>query len=191
MKGFTMEAKGRLFYLIGPSGAGKDSLISYARQRLDGEAAIVFAHRYITRPPLANDENHIALSENEFQARLEKGFFAMHWRSHGFCYGIGIEIDLWLARQCDVVVNGSRSYLPNAMDLYPDLRVILLDVSDGQLKYRLQTRGRETGKEVRTRLHHNHQLKAALLENVEDISIINNDGPLESAGDRFVKQLSL
>ncbi len=81
-----------LFYLIGASGSGKDSLMDYARQRLQNRP-LLFAHRYITRPSDFNGENHIALSEEEFFQRLHSGLFAMHWHSHGYHYGIGIEID--------------------------------------------------------------------------------------------------
>lgn len=184
-----MDSTGRLFYLIGPSGAGKDSLISYARKRLNGERSVLFAHRYITRPPLANDENHVALSQKEFLERLKKGFFAMHWRSHSFHYGIGAEIDLWIGQRCKVVVNGSRSYLTKAMDRYPFLDVILLDVSDNQLAHRLRVRGRETEEEIESRLDHNRQMKHTLLSHVPNLSIINNDGPLESAGEHFIQRL--
>jgi ribose 1,5-bisphosphokinase len=184
-----MKAQGRLIYLIGPSGAGKDSLISYARKNLNGERSVMFAHRYITRPPLANDENHIALSDEEFMERLKKGIFAMHWQSHSFHYGIGAEIDLWLWQQCKVVVNGSRSYMHKAIDLYPFLEVVLLDVSENHLKHRLAARGRETMEEIEMRLEHNRQIKHALKKNISNLSIINNDGPIESAGEQFLKQL--
>ena len=38
----NLPSPGRLFYLIGPSGAGKDSLICYARKRIGG-APVRFA----------------------------------------------------------------------------------------------------------------------------------------------------
>ena len=110
-----MKDKGQLIYMVGASGCGKDSLIAYARQRLCSMDKLLFAHRYITRPPAEGAENHIALKPEEFLNRLEKGFFAMNWQSHGYHYGIGIEIDHWLSKGCQVVVNGSRSYLPNAI----------------------------------------------------------------------------
>ena len=184
-----MKTKSCLFYLIGPSGAGKDSLISYARKRLDGEYFIIFAHRYITRPPLTEGENHVALSEKEFRARLDKNLFAMHWQSHGYHYGIGIEIDTWLSQECRVVVNGSRAYLPHALERYPQLQVVLIDVSDAELKRRLQIRGRETAEQIQSRLAHHRQLKNEGLYNVPNITIIHNDGPLKTAGELLVQQL--
>jgi hypothetical protein len=58
---------GQLIYVMGPSGAGKDSLLGFAREKVPGEP-VVFAHRYITRPT-GNGENHIALTPEEFEAR--------------------------------------------------------------------------------------------------------------------------
>jgi ribose 1,5-bisphosphokinase len=190
MKEFKEKSNGRLYYLIGPSGSGKDSLISYARDRLKGDDAIVFAHRYITRPPQKNGENHIALSEEEFSQRLAKGFFSMHWQSHGYYYGIGVEIDLWLSRGCRVLVNGSRYYLPKAKERYSDLKVILIDVSHTELSRRLEARGRETTEQIKARLERNRQLKNALIANISDTILITNNGALEAAGEMLVQHLS-
>jgi ribose 1,5-bisphosphokinase len=87
---------GRLIYVMGPSGAGKDSLLDFARNRLQAEP-ILFAHRYITRPS-GNGEAHVELSVEEFEARSTLGLFALEWSSHGLRYGIGIELDAWLER---------------------------------------------------------------------------------------------
>jgi ribose 1,5-bisphosphokinase len=59
----------RLYYVVGASGAGKDSLMQYARSALAGKGAIVFAHRYITRAAQSEGENHIALTKGEFLQR--------------------------------------------------------------------------------------------------------------------------
>src|SRR5690349_12136372 len=69
-----------LVYVMGPSGAGKDTLLRYAREQLASEP-VAFAHRYITRPATAGDENHVALSVPEFRARKQHGLFAMDWEA--------------------------------------------------------------------------------------------------------------
>ena len=185
-----MKDKGQLIYMVGASGCGKDSLIAYARQRLNRMDMVFFAHRYITRPPADGGENHIALKREEFLKRLEKGFFAMHWQNHGYHYGIGIEIDHWLSKGCRVVVNGSRSYLPNAKDRYPNLKVIWIDVSPAELKHRLEDRGRETAEQIMARLDRNRKLKKALIGSIPDTIIIINNGALKTAGEMLVKHLS-
>lgn len=93
---------------MGPSGAGKDSLLGYARERLAGQP-LVFAHRHITRPATAGSENHVALSEAEFALREAHGRFAPSWRRNGLAYGLGCEVTDWLAAGLVVVVNGSRA----------------------------------------------------------------------------------
>jgi ribose 1,5-bisphosphokinase len=99
---------GRLVAVMGPSGAGKDALIAYARPRLD-PARIMLGHRYITRPADAGGENHVRLSPAEFAARRAAGLFALSWESHGLGYAIGGELDLWLGRGLVVVVNIARA----------------------------------------------------------------------------------
>ncbi len=59
----------QLFYIIGASGVGKDSLMNYARQRINGSLPIVFAHRYITRAAKEGNENHVYVSPEEFRSR--------------------------------------------------------------------------------------------------------------------------
>lgn len=77
--------------LPGPSGSGKDSLLAELRQQEHEQ--LLNAHRYITR---AANENHIALSEQEFFIRAGQNLLALSWYANGFYYVLGIEIDLWL-----------------------------------------------------------------------------------------------
>lgn len=100
---------GKLIWLVGPSGSGKDSLLAALREREHPQ--LLVAHRYITRPFNAGSENHIALSEHEFFTRAEQHLFALSWHANNTYYGIGVEIDLWLHAGFDVVANGSRAHL--------------------------------------------------------------------------------
>lgn len=179
-------ADGTLFYLVGASGSGKDSLIRYAREKLSAHPSIVFAHRYITRPADAGGENHIALSATEFQSRLDGRLFAMHWDGHGHRYAIGIELNQWLARGCAVVVNGSREYLPIARQKYPELRATYIRVSTEALVSRLQMRARESQQTIEDRL-----LRATALQHLAEHAdiILDNDGPLEHAGEQLAHLL--
>lgn len=172
----------RLFYVIGPSGAGKDSLMGHARQTLDG-APVAFAHRYVTRPANAGGENHVALTEAEFRVREAAGCFAMVWRSHGLAYGVGMEIRDWMARGLSVVVNGSRGYLPQAAADFPDTLVpIAITVQPAILRDRLERRGRETAAEIEERLSG----AAAFRVDHPRLVTIDNSGALEEAGARLV-----
>jgi ribose 1,5-bisphosphokinase len=176
----------RLYYVIGASGSGKDSLIGWARAQLAGHPGIVFAHRYITRPAAAGGENHIALTEAEFDARLAGGLFAMHWASHGLRYGIGKEINLWLAKGLTVVLNGSRAYLGGAAAIYRELIPVHIDVSPEILRQRLLARGRETPAQVEQRIERTD----VLISTDHPNSVrLRNDANLETAGRAFVNLL--
>ncbi|MBN3756725.1 phosphonate metabolism protein/1,5-bisphosphokinase (PRPP-forming) PhnN [Paraburkholderia sp. Tr-20389] len=176
--------KGRLIYVVGPSGAGKDSLLHFAREHVAG-TPVVFAHRYITRDT-GHNENHIALTREEFAARSAQGLFALEWSSHELHYGIGIEIDAWLERGCTVVVNGSRAYLSRALKRYQHLEVVHIHAAPHILAARLSARGRETQEQVAARLA--RQAPFTLPDGAH-LTHIDNSGSIEEAGLAFVDVL--
>ncbi|PVV05497.1 MAG: phosphonate metabolism protein/1,5-bisphosphokinase (PRPP-forming) PhnN [gamma proteobacterium symbiont of Ctena orbiculata] len=174
-----------LFYVIGASGAGKDSILNYARLNIRSEMAVAFAHRYITRPADAGGENHIALSEEEFSNRAQMGCFALQWYSHNKWYGIGVEINQWLAMGLHVVVNGSRAYLDVALRNYPNMIPVLVSVAPQKLRDRLVARGREERDEIEARV-----VQATALERTIQhprLAKIDNDGVLADAGECLIK----
>jgi ribose 1,5-bisphosphokinase len=175
---------GRLVYVMGPSGAGKDALLAFARQRLMGEP-VLFAHRYITRPS-GHGEVHVALSVEEFAARSVLGLFALEWSSHSLRYGIGIEIDAWLARGCTVVVNGSRQYVLHALQRYPHAEVVHVQAARHILEARLGARARESAEQVVARLA--RRVTVALPDGVR-CTTIDNSGELEAGGNLLVALL--
>jgi ribose 1,5-bisphosphokinase len=177
------EPKGCLVFVMGPSGAGKDTLIDYARARVD-PATVIFAHRFITRPAGAGGENHITLSEKEFAARRDAGLFALTWTSHGLWYGIGVEVDAWLARGLAVVVSGSRAAWPMAQARYSNLRGLVVDAPAEIRAARLIARGREDECAVRARLE-----REVALPPGERLRLIYNNGPVAAAGEQFVSFL--
>jgi len=155
----------------------------YARQRLNGSIPLVFAHRYITRPVTDGSENHVAVTVEEFSNRKAGGLFALDWESHGLYYGIGIEIEQWMARGFHVVVNGSRQYLPVARERYPDLIPIVIEADPGIIRHRLESRGREHGPEIENRIK-----RQPLLE-IEGLIRISNNGLLDEGGEELVSVL--
>ncbi|MGF6726083.1 ribose 1,5-bisphosphokinase [Paraburkholderia sp. GAS41] len=173
---------GRLIYVMGPSGAGKDSLLGFARKQLQAEP-ILFAHRYITRPS-GNGEAHVELSVDEFKVRSVLGLFALEWSSHGLRYGIGIELDTWLERGCTVVINGSRQHLEQTLLRYPAVEVVHIDAAPHVLEARLGARARESAEQVAARLA--RRAPFSLPAGVH-LTTIDNSGALEDAGRAFVE----
>ncbi|MBX9347887.1 phosphonate metabolism protein/1,5-bisphosphokinase (PRPP-forming) PhnN [Chromobacterium vaccinii] len=179
------DKPGTLWYVIGPSGAGKDSLLAYARDRLPAGAGVMFSHRYITRPAGAGGENHVALSAEEFSAREASGCFALCWRRHGLAYGLGVELDLWLGQGLDVVVNGSRSSLALAAAHFPTLRPLWITASRETLAARLAGRGRESADDIGRRLR-----EAGGFAPPPGSEVLWNDGELAEAGERLLALLA-
>lgn len=179
--------KGRIFYVIGASGCGKDSLLNYARIQLSNYQNIIFAHRYITRPPEANGENHIYLSEQEFQVREKMGLFYMRWNFNNLWYGIGDEVSLWLSKGLNVVVNGSRRYLQTNAVPTDSLNIVMIQTDPELLRKRLISRGRETTQQIQDRLK-----LATIQPNFDQgtTHIIENNDTLDSAGEQFIQILT-
>jgi ribose 1,5-bisphosphokinase len=173
----------QLIYIVGASGAGKDSLMHYARQRLNGSAPILFAHRYITRPVAGASENHVAMTPEEFRLRKEGGLFALDWESHGLYYGIGREINDWMIKGFHVVVNGSRQYLPVAKERYPHLATIVIEADPGIILQRLQNRGREEAADIANRIKRQPSL------DINGLIRISNNGLLHEGGEELVRVL--
>lgn len=178
---------GRLLYLMGASGSGKDSLLDALRQHLPADVTV--AHRYITRHADSGCENHIALSEAEFVQRRQQGLFALEWHAHQCRYGVGIEIDTWMQLGCHVVVNGSRAHLEKARQRYGQrLMPVCLQVSDDVLAGRLAQRGREDATQIACRLQRAREYDNALPAGCHRL---NNDGALQDTLQQLLAILSL
>lgn len=182
---------GRLIYLMGPSGSGKDSLLNAARERLAARGCVI-ARRVITRSAEAVGEEAVGVSPAEFDQLEADGAFALSWRANGLAYGIPRQIDDWLAAGQDVLVNGSRGYLPTARARYPELQAILLQVDEAALRQRLQARGRESAEQIEARLARSRELQPLPRPSggrgeAESQWLLNNSGPL----DQTVSQLLL
>lgn len=184
------NAKAQLYYLIGASGSGKDTLIDYCRSRLRPDDGIKIARRYITRPASAGGEAHIPLTEAEFEQRRDTGGFALHWAANGLRYGIGIEIDDWLGAGTQILVNGSRAHVTTAVARYGARLVpIEVRVAPDTLRARLVERGREDSSEIGARLQ-----RSEYLDNGTDgwaaTEIIDNNESVAAAGERLLAILN-
>jgi ribose 1,5-bisphosphokinase len=180
----SLPAPGRLFFFVGPSGAGKDTLLQWVQQRLPSHAGTVFARRTITRPAHAS-EAHEPADVGTFWERAAAGHFSMVWQANGLFYGIpcGIEADLKAGR--DVVVNGSREYVPQLLAFFPQARVIWVEADAAQIRKRIEGRQRETGSALLKRLDRAKQFAPD-----EKAIRLDNSGPVEVAGQKLLEILA-
>lgn len=135
-----------IFAIVGPSGAGKDTLI---RGALAARPDLRLVRRVITRPSEAGGEDFEGVTPEDFAHRKARGDFALTWEAHGLSYGIPRD---QIAGPGGVIFNGSRAALPAAVRIFPGLRVILVTAPEIVLASRLAARGRETATDIRDRL---------------------------------------
>lgn len=177
---------GRLVYVVGPSGAGKDSLIEFARGRLSIEDRVIFARRFITRAPAASGEQHVAVTPEHFMYINDLGGFSLAWEANGHRYGIGNEIRNWLSWGFQVVVNGSREYLSQVRRGFPGLVTVHITAPADLIHQRLVDRKRESPDRIAERLRRS---AAWELSDTDGVLTIVNDGNLAIAGEQLIALL--
>ena len=114
---------GGFVLVVGPSGAGKDTLLRLAREALAGDPRYVFPRRLVTRPPSVHEDNE-AIGEADFSAGEAAGRFALSWRAHDLGYALPAA-SAALARAGHVVVcNVSRRVVAEARRRLPAVTVV-------------------------------------------------------------------
>ena len=174
-----MTPASRIFAVVGPSGAGKDTLIAGA---IAARPDLVLVRRVITRPTEAGGEPFEGVTEAEFHARKARGDFALDWQAHGLHYGIP---RAQVAGPGPVIFNGSRAALADALRVFPGLRVILITAPDAVLAARLAARGREDAADIRARL----KRAAFTLPPGITAETVVNDGSLQDGVARLLAAL--
>lgn len=177
--------QGTLWLIVGPSGAGKDSLLDGARTRLGDSPDHVFVRRDITRPADAGGEDHNPVTVDRFEAKRSAGAYGLSWGAHGLFYGVPASIAEDLTRGAQVIVNVSRSVLDEARALYGSVRVINITVPREVLEHRLRGRGRESEDDIRRRLARAEDFR---LDGPDVVTFVN-DRPMEEAVAAFTDLL--
>jgi ribose 1,5-bisphosphokinase len=151
---------GRLVLVVGPSGAGKDTLINGARLQCANEPALVFPRRIVTRPSSAHEE-HDTLDLDSFNRALADGRFALWWEAHGHRYGVPISIDDDVRCGRTVVCNVSRAIVDHVRRRYAFVSVVLITAPRRILMQRLQTRERQSDGNLIGRVARSTELEAS------------------------------
>lgn len=169
-----------LILIVGPSGAGKDTLLNGARAALGEHAPVRFVRRVITRPGDMGEEAHESITDQAFTLRQEADDFALTWRAHGLHYGIPGDIAIDLAEGRIVVANVSRAVVAEAAERFA-VAVIEISAPADTLARRLAARGREDAVDVARRLSRAIELPLP----VERIRLVN-DGTVEQGTRKLV-----
>lgn len=180
-----MPRPGTLVLVVGPSGAGKDTLINCARDRLAEDARFAFPRRIVTRTAMEELEPHESIDRPAFDRMRARGDYALCWEAHGLGYLLPAEIDSLLAEGKTVICNVSRRVLWDAKARYPDLLVVMVAADRAVRAQRLASRGRETEAGITARLAR----EAMALPPGIDILEIDNSGSLDNSVHQFVDVL--
>ncbi|WP_022723156.1 phosphonate metabolism protein/1,5-bisphosphokinase (PRPP-forming) PhnN [Rhodopseudomonas sp. B29] len=160
---------GRLVLIVGPSGAGKDTLIDAAHTLCGEDSSIVFPRRIVTRAASAAEDN-IQVSPDQFRALLADDQLALHWEAHGHAYGLPRSLDNDLRAGRTVVANVSRTVIVAAREAYDNVVVVLITAPAEVLAARIAARARSSDGSIQERV--GRSVDAAADE------IINNVGPI-------------
>jgi phosphonate metabolism protein PhnN/1,5-bisphosphokinase (PRPP-forming) len=175
--------RGTLFLVVGPSGAGKDTLLRHARPRLEETGNFVFARRAITRPREGAREDHEPVTADEFAERARQGRFMLTWKVYDTDYGIpaGYADDLAAGRH--VIANVSRMVVARAVDNFAPARVIQITAPREVLRERLRARADPATAAARL-------ARAVVLPDGIPVTHLLNIGDLDTGAARLMKILN-
>jgi ribose 1,5-bisphosphokinase len=142
---------GRLILVVGPSGAGKDTLLGRARTAFADDSRIVFLRRVVTREASSSEDND-EMSPEAFRHARMRGDFAVHWEAHGHCYGLPRAIDDDIGAGRTVVANVSRAVVDGMRRSYADVTVVAVTAPPEVLAERLAARARGSDGQLADRL---------------------------------------
>ena len=181
----TPHRPGTWVLMVGPSGAGKDTVMRHAKHMLSNRPHVLFAKRVVTRSENAF-EDHDTATEAEFLAMREAGQFVLTWQAHGLYYGIHERWNDKVQQGCIVVCNVSRTMIAYAKQNLGAVAVVLVTASQEVLAQRIAARGRDKAVGSRT----SRDLEETSTGQAD--IIIHNVGPPETGGGQladFLKSL--
>ncbi|ORE98558.1 phosphonate metabolism protein/1,5-bisphosphokinase (PRPP-forming) PhnN [Aurantimonas sp. 22II-16-19i] len=175
---------GAFVAVVGPSGAGKDTLIRLAAEHFAGDDSFHFARRFVTRTADPDAEDHAEIDEAEFVRRRDAWDFALCWRAHGLGYGLDVSLLTRISNGQTVIANISRSRIGDAAAVFPRVAVAHVVVDEQLLVDRIVRRGREDRAAAMERARREAPLE--LPRTIWRVAEIDNSGPVAQGLGRFI-----
>ena len=187
---------GAIYLAMGPSGAGKDTLLLGARSALAsaGDETVTFIKRNITRAADSTTDIETSVTAESFEAAEAAGEHALSWAAHETRYAIpAATLDAALASGKRCLLNVSRTTVEAARAYgkardAPDVYALYITCGEAELKRRLLARGREDEAAVDARLARSRGKD--MVPSGEHVLTVMNEGGVEVGVD-FVRRLLL
>jgi ribose 1,5-bisphosphokinase len=175
---------GHLVLVVGPSGAGKDTVLTLARAATRHDDRVVFPRRVITRAA-DGAEDHDSMIDTEFEQAIADGAFTVWWGAHGHRYGILVSAEHAIRAGRTVVCNVSRGVVTALRQRYAAVTVVLVTAPVDALEQRLAARRRSSDGDLAKRIA---RANVADSEFVADV-VIDNVGAPELAAETLLDVL--
>jgi guanylate kinase len=168
-------AKGRLFVISGPSGAGKGSI---SKRILAEVPDLVYSVSMTTRPPRpdeVNGKNYYFVTREEFEKTLADDGLLEYAQVYGEYYGTPRAMVMEsLSNGLDVVLEIDIQGAMNIRRNYPKgVLIFILPPSMGELRKRITGRGSESEGNIELRL--GEALKEIAYIDKYDYCVVNGD----------------
>jgi guanylate kinase len=178
------HTQGALFIVSGPSGVGKDTILSLAMPRLANIRTSISATTREPRDDETPGVSYFFLSLDEFRAMIDADAFLEFAPVHKGYYGTP---KAWVLEQLaagtDVILEIDVQGAAQVKARYPEaIRIFLAPPSMAELERRLRDRGTEQEDDIQQRLHNAPPEIRHLPE--YDYVVINDT--IENAVERFV-----
>jgi guanylate kinase len=154
LSGTASPARGRLFVIAAPSGAGKTSLVRSLMQR---EPALRFSISYTTRPQRPNEvhgRDYFFVAREEFDRMVAAGEFLEHATVFDNSYGTARrQVEDSLAAGQDLILEIDWQGARQIRRALPECRsIFILPPSRPELERRLRGRGTDAEEVIQRRL---------------------------------------
>ena len=159
---------GRLVLVVGPSGAGKDTLLGLAKAACADDTGIVFPRRVITRQASASEDNE-EVSAATRQRASERGQVAVQCETYGHRYALSRAIDDDIRAGRSVVANVSRTVIAKMRRAYANVVVVQVTAPPNVLAERIALRARGSDGRLDQRLNRTVEDASA----APDVTIVN------------------
>ena len=167
--------RGRLIVVSGPSGVGKDTVVSKYLERNSNTYLSVSCTSRAPREGEVDGINYIFLSREEFEERISNGDFLEYAEYNGNYYGTPkYKMEEELDKGKDVILVIEVQGALKVKKLMPDaLFIFILPPSINELKERLPGRGTDSPESIEGRIR--TALKEIDISDEYDYQIINDD----------------